>query len=500
MAATKPPATKPAAKTWQEQRGARFGRGAAKPAPPDPTPGQHTPGKTFTAPSKKHGGKQWVYKTTASGKVNPVRAKGAKPAAKTDTSSLPTPQALADASKPYGEYTDAINRSADDQFAGQEAQARAGQGVAEQHQRDLEVVYDRFKNQLLGQDDALRANQNAALANQAAVQTSALTGLGQAVGQGAQQQAAVDQQTGTNYAGDVARVGAAGAAGAAAVAQPKQDALVKTAGVNEGLMGSLGTLMDVERQRQGGLAAQQVQDWQTKRIDISGKKGAEKQADYKDRLATAAKALQQQFDNELASATLLSDKQKIKKDFEAKMADVTAKMKIASGLNQTAKTVAGIRAGATTDAATIGAGGTTDAARIRADAAKETARIAADAKIKAQRISGGKNGPKGPATLHTADGKTYTMSEADRKKWNDRRRLAIDTSLSLTRAMQSERDVSKAIKRVKAAHSGVPANVIAGMINAAKGKPATAQQRVALRTFFPGGIIPPGFIEGKVVR
>ena len=460
---------------------------------------KHEPGKTFTAGSKAHGGRKWVYKTNSAGKAIPVRPHSSNKvdkAAKTKPAAKPAVD-----TRPYGALTPTLNREADAEFAGEEAVARQGQGVATQHQSDLQTVYDRFKAQLAGQDEATRAQQNAQLGQMATQQANTIAGLGQAVGQQAGQVSAGAKATGgVDYGADVAKIGAAGAAGAQAVAQPAVTAAGQQAGIQSNLVAQLGQLMDVERGRQAGQASQQVQTWQTKRQDIAGRKGKSKADAYKERLETERKQIQQEFTNTLAQQTLAADKADSLRDYKAKMKDINAKLSIADATNATALDVAGTRAGSASTVAGINASASDRRSQRQADATVKAARIRARATENAANIravaSGGGKGSK-TASITTADGKKYEMSAADAKKWNDRRRASIDGVAALTRALGTEKSESDAIKRVKAA-THIPANVVAAFLGASKGKPATAAQRKALRTFFPGGIIPPGFLTGKV--
>src|SRR5690349_6294357 len=111
---------------------------------PQPTTGAKKKKRELvTGKSKKHGGAKWLYERR-NGKLIPVRPVGKK-GGKGDgdkSGKRPSPSKPKVDERPFGAYTDEINRGADEEFAPAERQLQEQEGIASQHSRDLQTVYD----------------------------------------------------------------------------------------------------------------------------------------------------------------------------------------------------------------------------------------------------------------------------------------------------------------------------------------------------------------------
>jgi hypothetical protein len=463
----------------------------AKSHEPQKTKGSKT--RTFTAKSKKHGGKKWVYRRGKDGKPIPLHEAGKKPKAKGKSADKPP----VEDTRPYGDYTSDVNKLADAEFAPAERQLQADEGIATRHASDLQTVYDRFRAQLAGQAQAAQAAQ-AQVAQQVAAQTAGTVGaLGHAVGQGAAEQAATDKAVGTDYSGEVAKIGAAGAAGANAVAAPAAANVAAVGAADSGLMTQLQAIMDTERAKETAQANQAVLDIRGQRADLAQKKTARKSERYDELQARDSEAQQQAVENELAAQTLLAGDEKSKRDYRTKLLEIQANTRAGREKNKTALEIAA--GNNASDERQNEDDNATSRANNRNTNATSAAnsRRAARSRENAARISASGKGKSGSVRIRTSDGQTAVMSAADRKKWSEQRRTTIAAHEALRKQLASTGDENKAVAAVVKQYR-IPSSVARALLAAAKKQPVKGTQLSALKAYFKGGVVPPGYITGKV--
>jgi hypothetical protein len=398
--------------------------------------------------------------------------------------------------KLFGANKSIVNAAAYEKYHADE-QTLANQAAStQQHNKDLDQVFDSFKQTLLGQAQATAGAQQANAAQQQAAGGQALSAAGQAMGTAIGSSAAVDTGVGTKYAADLAQQAQQAQNSTLARNQIQQAATTDVGQANLNSISQLGLASDTERARQHGATLSHLYDVQKTARDLQGEKQAYKLTYNKELQDTATANRNTQIQNEIAKYAITTKDKASRRQLAAAIARITGAKAIARGHDTTATAIA-TQNNQVRQIIASGKNETSIANSLRqAGVSAANAKAAAHATIQAAKIraaasgGGGAGGKKG-VTLHTSDGKTFQMTSSEREKWNSRFHNLIGAVRAMRKQLVAGQDEGKTVKDI-ASQFGIPRSVAQSIVGSANGFRANDIQ--ALKAFFPHGIVPPGYL------
>lgn len=402
--------------------------------------------------------------------------------------------------KVHSPYEGQVNAEADLEFGDSIQALKAKRKANVAHDATLDPVFQGFLQKLSGQHDAAVAARDVAVANigQNAQQIAQTVAAGN-VGDVKDAQAIADQGGQRGYEADLARV--AGASEGSAVAR---QGMLGEAARQQGQaavtsLDNLGANADRELIAQHDKTHQRDLALQDETGALAGQIGAFK-------VAQTGKHEAQDVQNELAAQAVTAGNAKSLRDYRARIKQIEAQTKINNADNRTAAEIAAGHDAASTANAATGADATKTAAQTAADAAKENAKTSANATITAAKIRASTakdssvqplgRGADGKYRYRRADGQTVVLTEAQHQSWDKTRAKTIGAHRALRKLLSTLGDESKAVHKIARDHH-LPLAVAQALLPAARGKKVNDQQYQVLASYFPGALVPPGYITGK---
>lgn len=498
MPATPPPRPKPKGKA--PRRGAppaHHSNDRVTPGIPDGGPGG-IGSKMVVKTSKKYGG-DVAYRKTASGKLMPVGRPDGSALKRGKGTKLESPGPVTTSTTPkddltFGKYKDLVDAATTSRFAEDEAALANQVTQTRGHDADIDKVFDQFKASLMGHTQASQGAQQATATalNNATQQATAESA--KALGTSTAGAVAADQRTGTQYGDEIAKQAAGAVEGELANAAIGRSELAGIQAANAAALGRMDPIMDLERGSQHAVTQNRLGELGRDQRTLAGKKGAFK-LEYLDELKQReGKAAQQDTENDLAAEAIMAGDRKSLRDFRARAADRKAQVQMNTDDNTTATTVASGH-DATTDRTNRRTTRTqAENNRRTTQTQAENSRRAARTQKAVAQIKGAATGKdaKKPITMKDSGGRTVTMTPAERKQWTQRRSAAVSGVRDLRSEIAKQGDEDKAVKTVAKRHH-IPESVVRAMVGSAKG--GTTGDVEALKSYFPGGIVPPGFLK-----